>query len=166
MPTTITAYEERGDYSIFDECAEDSWVDTDSYYEEVAESRQSYYWLPDMLKVKGLNMAGVILIPSQKAYAHPSLEQEFRGLAERWHVETDVLSSTTEIVSNFNYYRIIALGKDVIPLILQELQENGGQWYLALRALTNENPVNPEDVGNIKNMKKAWLDWGKAHGLI
>jgi len=81
-------------------------------------------------------------------------------------MEIEVLSSTSEIVSNFNYYRIIALGKDIVPLILQELQENGGQWYLALRVLTNQNPVNPEDVGNIKKMKMAWLNWGREHRLI
>jgi len=94
------------------------------------------------------------------------LEKEFRELTDAWRAETSMLSSTSDIVSNFNYYRIIGLGKDVVPLILRELQERGGQWFLALRALTNENPVNPEDVGNIKSMKRAWINWGKEQGVI
>lgn len=165
MPT-IAAYEETRGFSIFDECADESWTDTDSYFDQVAESRHAYHRLPDILRVRPRNASRVAVFSPQKAYTQYSLEQEFKELVERWHIETEVLSSTSEIVSNFNYYRIIGLGKDVIPLILQELQENGGQWYLALRVLTNENPVNPEDAGNIKKMKMAWLDWGKQRGLI
>jgi hypothetical protein len=164
MPT-IAAYETIKGFSVFDECADDSWADTESYYGKVAESRRAYHRLPDVVRVSSKDMSGIVLFPPKQS-ARYSLEQEFKELAEKWRMEIEVLSSTSEIVSNFNYYRIIALGKDIVPLILQELQENGGQWYLALRVLTNQNPVNPEDVGNIKKMKMAWLNWGREHRLI
>lgn len=94
------------------------------------------------------------------------LELRFRELVTTWRNETMHLSSTTAIVSSFYYYQIIGLGVEVVPLILKELRENGGQWYLALRALTNENPVRAEDNGNIKKMKTAWLEWGGKKGLL
>jgi hypothetical protein len=94
-----------------------------------------------------------------------ALQREFRELSTLWRQETMMVSSTSETTTNFHYYRIIALGPDVVPLILRDLQENGGQWYLALRALTGENPVDAEDRGNIRKMKAAWIDWGKSRGF-
>lgn len=64
------------------------------------------------------------------------------------------------------YQRIIGLGAPAIPLILKELQERGGQWYWALRAITNESPVADEEAGNIPSMKAAWLRWGASRGHI
>lgn len=95
-----------------------------------------------------------------------ALEREFRQLADQWYEETRFLSSTSEIVSKETYYQIVALGRRVIPLILQELQERGGHWFLALRALTKDDPVNPQDRGNMRKMTQAWLDWGRRHNQI
>jgi hypothetical protein len=46
------------------------------------------------------------------------------------------------------------------------LQENGGPWFWALRALTGENPVPSEHRGNIEAMANDWLQWGQEKGLI
>lgn len=87
------------------------------------------------------------------------LEETFNHLASKWHDETDHLSSTTAAVTNLNYLRIIALGRRAVPLILRDLDERGGQWHLALQAITGEWPV-PEDArGDIERMNRYWMDW-------
>ena len=103
-----------------------------------------------------------ILLPQM---TETELKQEFTTLVDEWRQETMMLSSTTAIVSNFAYYRIIGLGRAAVPLILKDLQEHGGHWFLALRALTGENPVAPEEAGSMKKMTQAWLEWGHQHGL-
>lgn len=102
----------------------------------------------------------------QAGEADRELEREFRQLTDQWYEETRFLSSTSEIVSKETYYQIVALGRRVIPLILRELQERGGHWFLALRALTKDDPVDQQDRGNTKRMTQAWLDWGKRHNQI
>ena len=67
------------------------------------------------------------------------LLEDFRHLANLWHLETDFLSSSTEKVNNENYLRIIGKGKMVIPFILKELRDNGGYWFTALRIITCQN---------------------------
>ncbi len=103
-----------------------------------------------------------VLLPQM---TETELRQEFAALAEEWRQETMFFSSTSAIVSSFAYYRIIGLGRAVVPLILRDLQEHGGHWFLALRALTGENPVAPEVAGSMKKMTQAWLEWGRQHGL-
>jgi hypothetical protein len=92
------------------------------------------------------------------------LKEKFTVLADNWHQESDCLSSPKKITENGNYHSIISLGIQVIPFILQDLKERGGLWYLALRRLSNEDPVSVEDRGDIQKMKNAWLRWGKRKG--
>lgn len=94
------------------------------------------------------------------------LRDEFTQLADLWHGETDHLSSPSQIAMHPAYLRVIGLGERAIPLILNDLRRRGGQWYLALRAITNEKPVPDAASGNIRRMKEAWLHWGAAHGHI
>lgn len=98
----------------------------------------------------------------------PELEGEFRALADQWRAETMHLSSTTEKAMNFAYQQIIGMGKEVLPLILRELQLRGGHWFWALSVITRgrENPVRPEDRGNVRRMTQAWLEWGRQKGYL
>jgi hypothetical protein len=96
----------------------------------------------------------------------PALEREFRALADQWRRETMMMSSTSDIVSNFAYHQIIGMGEKAIPPILRELQESGGHWFWALRAITRTNPVKPEDRGNVRKMAQAWLEWGRRRGYV
>ena len=89
--------------------------------------------------------------------------RQFNGLAEKWHEDTDHLSSLTDVVLNFNYQRIVGMGPAALPFIFDELRTNGGHWFWALRAITGEDPVPPQDRGNIQNMKNAWLEWWRKH---
>ena len=92
--------------------------------------------------------------------------ERFVELANRWHDETDYLSSPSSITNNDTYLKIISMGEPVIPLILQDLQERGGYWYRALRILSDEDPAPPESRGEVPKMKEAWLRWGRDRGYI
>lgn len=99
-----------------------------------------------------------------KSIVHTS--RVFADCLTRWKSETAFTSSITDIVMHPAYQRIIGLGPDVVPHILQELGDNGGHWSWALQALTGDNPVKEEDKGRVKRMADAWIDWGRKHQLI
>jgi hypothetical protein len=92
--------------------------------------------------------------------------ERFRSLAQQWRNETQWLSSTTEIAMNPAYQAIIGMGEEALPMILEDLRQNSGHWYWALKAISNEDPVVPGDRGSIKKMKGAWLHWGETKGLV
>jgi hypothetical protein len=51
-----------------------------------------------------------------------NLQDRFKSLSERWREEIGPDSSLSNIVGNINYLRVIAMGEEAVPLILQELQ--------------------------------------------
>ncbi len=95
-----------------------------------------------------------------------AVRKSFVTLAMQWHDETDYLSSPSRITDNDTYLKIVSMGGPVIPLILQDLQKRGGNWYRALRILSDEDPVSPEVRGEVPKMKEAWLHWGRDKGYI
>ena len=91
---------------------------------------------------------------------------EFRRLRDKWHAERGITSSLTKIAACPSYLRIIGMGEKVVPLILNQLEEEGDEpdfWFWALEAITGENPVPDSDLGDIRAMARAWLDWGTKH---
>lgn len=94
------------------------------------------------------------------------IEARFNQLAETWYRETLYSSAYLDKVLHPAYQRIIGLGKDVIPLILRELQAQPCEWFWALRALTGEDPTTSEMAGKRDEMAKAWISWGKENGYI
>jgi hypothetical protein len=65
-----------------------------------------------------------------------------------------------------SYQKIIGMGLEAVPLILEELGREPSQWFWALEAITDENPVPPEAAGKVRLMAKAWIQWGREHGLL
>lgn len=90
--------------------------------------------------------------------------QQFHALAETWRRETAPLSSLEEKFLHPAYQRIIGMGGDAVPLILDELRRKPGHWFWALKAITGANPMRPEHAGNVKRMTADWLAWGDEHG--
>ena len=127
-------------------------------------------------EAKGVEKEGKVLIsptpsrPKQPLLTEessvPLLEQKFQRLVKQWREETLFTSSSTEKVMHPSYQRIIGMGPAAISLVLREMQERGGHWFWALRAITEEDPVNPQDVGHVRKMTEAWLQWGKQHNLL
>jgi hypothetical protein len=94
------------------------------------------------------------------------LEFIFRQLRDQWKDRTRFVSSSTDLISDPAYQAIIGLGESVIPILLKELQTSPNHWFAALNAITHENPVQPEDRGNVAAMTQAWLRWGTSKGVI
>jgi hypothetical protein len=92
-----------------------------------------------------------------------SFEVRFERLTSQWRRETKFVSSSTEMVLNGAYQQIIGMGKDVLPLILRDLDSKGGQWFWALKHVSGEDPLSPEDVGVYEKNREAWLTWGREH---
>lgn len=94
-------------------------------------------------------------------------ERRFRKLARVWKAETELVSKVTKKVMHPAYQRIIGMGESAIPLILNDLEENGpDDWFWALTAITDENPIKKEMAGNMAAMTEAWLQWGRNAGYL
>lgn len=88
----------------------------------------------------------------------------FRHLVEQWERERPQGADVFEMVMHPSYQRIIGMGPDIVPFLLEELERKPGHWFWALHAITGANPVPAESEGNLKDMATAWIDWGKKQG--
>lgn len=91
---------------------------------------------------------------------------QFARLAAEWKAQSRYMSNTAQMAMLRPYQRIIGLGPAVVPLILAELDREPNQWFWALEAITGEDPVPPYASGRVREMARAWVDWGRAHGLV
>ncbi len=64
------------------------------------------------------------------------------------------------------YRQIVEMGPAVVPLLLAELKRKPDFWFAALREITGENPAPPASAGKIKEMARAWVEWGRKRGLV
>lgn len=85
----------------------------------------------------------------------------FRELVDKWRRETWHLSSVNRRVSHPAYLKIIGLGAQAIPWILQELRQAPDYWFPALEALTRDNFSPKADT--MKELCEAWLAWGEEN---
>lgn len=92
--------------------------------------------------------------------------RKFDKLVAVWEKDTLLFSSTKSIVNHPAYQEIISMGELVIPLILARLRQQPDHWFHALKTISGEDPVNPEDRGNLPKMAKAWLTWGSKHDYV
>jgi hypothetical protein len=87
---------------------------------------------------------------------------DFRSLVQEWYRERGATSSITKMATCYPYQRIIAMGPRVIPLILDQLDDEGDDpdmWFWALQVLTGVNPVPEAARGDLRAMAKIWLEW-------
>lgn len=102
----------------------------------------------------------------QLARAEVEREQTFRRLVEWWRNETGLMALIEDKAMHPAYQQIIGMGPDAIPLILREMKSRPGHWFWALNAITREDPIDPEDAGNVRKMTEVWLEWGRERGYI
>jgi hypothetical protein len=97
--------------------------------------------------------------------ATAAFRQRFERLAAEWKQKSRFLSNTAQMALLPAYQRIIGMGMPAVPLILEELRREPDQWFWALEAITEANPIPPEAAGKVQQMADAWIDWGKRQGL-
>lgn len=106
------------------------------------------------------------LLVARAATSELSLKERFHEQADKWERETAYLSSVTKRAMHPSYQAIIGMGADVVPILLRDLQQNHRDWFWALAAITQANPVKEGDGGKVDKMIDAWLNWGKQKGLL
>lgn len=94
------------------------------------------------------------------------LEATFAKLVKQWREENHGVSSTNQMSMHPAYQQIIGMGEAAIPLLLRELEKKSGQWFWALKSITREDAVPPENRGRTSEMIKIWLEWGRQKGYI
>lgn len=94
------------------------------------------------------------------------LDRKFNMLKSLWEADTMFSSSISEITTHPAYHSIIKLGSEVLPLIIQDLQNTNNHWFYALEILTGENPIRPEHRGNVELMKSDWINWANRANVI
>jgi len=120
--------------------------------------------------IEQLSLSEESAIPFGIASLHAHSRQQtelattFYQLVEQWKTETRGISSTEQLSLHPAYQQIIGMGPNVIPLLLRELENNSGRWFWALKAISREEPVTPEQRGKTKEMIAAWLNWGRQKG--
>jgi len=121
------------------------------------------------------NLIGTYLIAAKKSWQRltapifphaQSMEVRFAVLSDLWRKDTEFSSSAADIVEHSAYLEIVSWGEQAIPLILRDLEMNGGHWFQALQELTKINPVSPSDAGRVRKMREAWIKWGRDHMLV
>lgn len=118
---------------------------------------------PGRVKVR-LEPSGPPIEGGSPTATEPALVRRFQDLVREWKTATPLTSSITEMATHPAYQQIIGMGKEAIPLILKELQQDPDHWFWALKAITREDPVPAADRGKLRPMTHAWLAWAKDHG--
>jgi hypothetical protein len=90
----------------------------------------------------------------------------FSRLAAQWRADTATVASFPKRFMHGAYQDIVGLGPAVIGVLLRELEREPDFWFHALRHITRQNPVKPEDRGNLDAMTEAWTAWGKREGYL
>lgn len=113
--------------------------------------------------------------PAEKPSPVPpieTVEQQFHRLEAEWRKATEYHSNPSIIMGHPTMRAIIAMGPEVVPIILRELQA-GGDWQLgwALHEITSENAAPPLIEGGFakwdaREQVQAWLRWGRGKGLV
>jgi type I restriction enzyme M protein len=94
----------------------------------------------------------------------PGLELEFKVHMEKWRKDTQHTSSVTKMITHPSYRRIMGMGREALPLIFRELKNRPDHWFVALNAITGEDPVLPDCTFN--QAVETWLAWGKEKGYL
>jgi hypothetical protein len=94
------------------------------------------------------------------------VEAKFDALVKAWRQDTMLLSDQVSILTHPSYYAIIGMGREALPFIFKDLARGGGSWFVALSAITQENPVSDTSIHDARRMREDWLAWGRVHGYL
>ncbi len=97
------------------------------------------------------------------APAEETLAQRVERLLATWRAQTGFLSSSTAMVAHPVYLELIALGAAALPFLFHDLEQTrDGHLSSALVAITGEQPVPPEEEGQIRKVAEALAGLGAA----
>ena len=99
------------------------------------------------------------------------VEQHFRRLEAKWSADTQFLSDPGKIMGHPGMRAIIAMGEEVVPIILGDLQAKSSLMVWALPEITGQDLSPPRLEGgflkwDVSAQIKAWLQWGREKGFV
>lgn len=117
-----------------------------------------------IIREKEQSVVRHFVVPVSRRTTNPYIKFETNKV--RWKKETKYYSSVEKIAMHPSYQKIIGMGMDVVPFILRDLSKEPNQWFWALKAITDTDPVPVEDRGRVRKMVAAWLKWGRENGIV
>jgi hypothetical protein len=88
----------------------------------------------------------------------------FSSLVSEWRVATAYESNVERIILNSAYQRIIGLGPQVLPHVMNDLDETRDHWFWALMAIVGEDKASGQT--SVGAATEAWLAWGRSVGIF
>jgi hypothetical protein len=113
--------------------------------------------LPGRVKVR-------VELAEPAAESPEDLAKRFARLRAEWKEGVRFSSKIKTTLEHPAFQEIVAMGEKAVPLLLADLEQNGGFAFLALSRITGANPVPKDSVGKIDEIGVAWLAWGRAKG--
>lgn len=83
----------------------------------------------------------------------------FRRLYSVWLDDTAHMSSVREMMAQESFEQMVAMGPDVLPLVLRELKAKPTFLFLVAQRITGHNPVTPDCVGDVQKIVTCWVNW-------
>jgi hypothetical protein len=81
----------------------------------------------------------------------------FAKLAAQWKRETGHYSTVRQKISHPSFLKILTMRERAIPSLIKEIQTSPGHWFLALRLITDANPVR--EGSSKAEAVEAWTKW-------
>jgi hypothetical protein len=103
---------------------------------------------------------------SHEDLAAASAERRFQSLLATWRADTKMISNEVTVLLHRAHFAIVGMGREALPFIFQDLAAGGGPWFVALQAITLENPIAPENAKSSSRMREDWLKWGRIHDYV
>ena len=92
------------------------------------------------------------------------LAARFAALVTTWRERTRFSSKMKTIAEHPAFREIVAMGAKAVPLILADLDKNGGFGFLALEEITGADPLPAQSEGKNSDRASAWIAWGRDQG--
>lgn len=94
-----------------------------------------------------------------ESHSREDYVSKFRRLVKRWRQEKAFMSSVDEVMALPSFLEITMMGKKIVPLIIEELENKPDTLVCALPIITGENPVPEELQGKMSAIAAYWSTW-------
>lgn len=95
-----------------------------------------------------------------------SLKEYFESLKFLWLEETKYSSNIFLTTNHPAHLTILQLGEEILPLLIEDLQNNNNHWFITLNKITGANPIPSEHAGDIELMRTDWINWAEENNII
>lgn len=94
------------------------------------------------------------------------LRKRFHELARRWRRSTMFESDLRKILRSEHYREIAKLGREVVPIIIEEFSRRPDHWHAVLVYLTKANPAKEESAGDSQMLARDWKEWFELNSSL